>query len=400
MRLTRCLPPPARRLDAASWRWSSGLIVVVAVLLAGVFPEALRAQGPPPASVTVRPGDTLGAIAVRFYGSPDAISRIVAANKLANPDLIVEGMRLQLPGGTGGATATATTPTATPATVAGAARQVTVQSGDTLALISQRVYGSDAYAAAIASANGLANADRISSGMTLTLPQVPAATRATAQSTTPQAAAIQAATAKTAQPAAASGSLSGRRICLDPGHGGDESGAAFTYGDGRVLREADVVLDIALTLRGWLRGEGAIVTMTRTTDANVGLDERAAICNAAGADIALSMHLNGGGTPQWNGAAALFAKPIDRRLAESLAGTFQSGLGANAPGTPFTAYGAFQFDGRVLLKTKMPAVIAEPVFLTNPGEARALLAPTAEPNRRYQILLETYRGLRQYFANS
>jgi N-acetylmuramoyl-L-alanine amidase len=194
--------------------------------------------------------------------------------------------------------------------------------------------------------------------------------------------------------------LAGRHICLDAGHGGvEEPGAVFEFGDGRLLREADVTLDVTRALRAWLIADGATVTMTRTTDTYLGLDERAAICNASGADITVSMHLNGFRDPFHNGALALFLKLIDRRLAERLAAALYAGLSKNAPSGRFLNYGAQEFDGRVLLRTTMPAVIVEPVFLTNPAEARALLATTAQAeSRRNQIVLETYRGIRAYFG--
>lgn len=342
------------------------------VLVAGARP--LRAEDPSrPAKVTVQPGDTLSDIAVRFYGSPAAMERIKAANKLADPNLIMAGTTLVLPPADG--------PLPAAGGPAAAGRQITVEPGDTLSALSQRLYGSPVYAAALAALNGVTDPNMVFAGMKLTVPAAPPAV--------------------TAGPgAAAAGPLAGRRICLDPGHGGaEEPGAVFDFGDGKVLREADVTLDVARTLRGWLLADGAAVTLTRTSDVYLGLDERAAVCNAAGADIVVSIHLNGGSNPAWNGALALFFKSIDQRLAERLAVALQAGLARNAPGLPFTAYGAQPFEGRVLLRTTMPAVIVEPVFLTNPAEARALLAPTVQGNsRRNQIVLETYRGIRMYFG--
>src|SRR5881628_2905389 len=55
-------------------------------------------------------------------------------------------------------------------------------------------------------------------------------------------------------------SLRGRRIVLDPGHGGVFRGALGVNG----LTEAEVNLGVALLLRGLLEARGAIVTMTRT----------------------------------------------------------------------------------------------------------------------------------------
>jgi N-acetylmuramoyl-L-alanine amidase len=345
--------------------------VLALLTLLGEAPVApARAQSPGrPQQVIVQPGDTLSGIAVRFYGSPAAVERIRAANKLTDPDRILAGSTLLLP----------PADDATALGAGGPVRRVTVAPGETLSAIAEREYGSAAYAPALAAANGISDPDRVLAGATLTLP--PALPLAVAVPT-------------------GKGPLAGRRICLDPGHGGIvEPGAVFDFGDGRVLREADVVLDIARTLRAWLQADGAAVTLTRTEDRYLTLDERAAICNSAGADIAVSLHLNGGDDPAWNGALTLFAKLIDRRLAEVLAVALQNGLARTAPGRPFYAFGARPFDGHVLLRTFMPAVIVEPVFLTNPAEARALLAPTSQPDsRRNQIVLETYRGIRMYFA--
>ncbi len=365
------VPALARLLGIAS-------VLAVLALLGMARGGPAHAQSPGrPQQVIVQPGDTLSGIAVRFYGSPAAVERIRAANNLPDPDRILAGSTLLLPAD-GAAVASATARSGAGGSEGGA-RRVTVAPGETLSAIAEREYGSAAYAPALAAANGIADPDRLLAGTTLTLPAaLPLA--------------VAAPTGK--------GPLAGRRICLDPGHGGAiEPGAVFDFGDGRVLREADVVLDIARTLRAWLQADGASVTLTRGEDRYLSLDERAAICNSAGADIAVSLHLNGGDDPAWNGALTLFAKLVDRRLAEVLAVALQNGLGRTAPGRPFYAFGARPFDGHVLLRTFMPAVIVEPVFLTNPAEARALLAPTSQPDsRRNQIVLETYRGIRMYFA--
>lgn len=386
MNVSHVAPPFLARLHAAlvpRFRLPACLAIAAgaAMLLLGGAARPLSAQTPPlPQNVMVRPGDTLSDIAVRFYGSPAAVARIAAANGIANPDHIVTGVTLRLPAAD---TAAATAgPIQAGVSAPTSARQVTVEAGDSLTTISQRIYGTPAYAAALAALNGITNPNLVVIGRKLTVPSAPPVVVAGASAT-----------------AAGGGPLAGRRICLDPGHGGiEEPGAVFGFGDGRLLREADVTLDLARTLRAWLLADGASVTMTRNTDVYLGLDERAAICNAAGAEIAVSVHLNGGSSPSWNGALALFSKPVDRRLADRLAASLQQ-LGRNAPGLPFTAYGAQPFDGRVLLRTVMPAVIVEPVFLTNPGEARALLTPTAQgSSRRNQIVTETYRGIRSYFA--
>src|SRR6185369_4148683 len=80
-----------------------------------------------------------------------------------------------------------------------------------------------------------------------------------------------------------------RRIVVDPGHGGHDSGAVGLNG----IREKDVVLAIGLKLRELLKDElGLDVVMTRSTDVFIPLEERTAIANKVGADLFLSVHAN------------------------------------------------------------------------------------------------------------
>jgi N-acetylmuramoyl-L-alanine amidase len=67
-----------------------------------------------------------------------------------------------------------------------------------------------------------------------------------------------------------------RTVVIDPGHGGDETGAVGPGG----LLEKDVTLDIARRLAAVLARGGSIrPVLTRTSDTLVALDERAAIAN-------------------------------------------------------------------------------------------------------------------------
>jgi nucleoid-associated protein YgaU len=52
---------------------------------------------PAPQTYTVRRGDTLSAIAQRFYGHAGEYRRIAAANNIADPDLIHPGRQLVIP---------------------------------------------------------------------------------------------------------------------------------------------------------------------------------------------------------------------------------------------------------------------------------------------------------------
>ena len=80
-----------------------------------------------------------------------------------------------------------------------------------------------------------------------------------------------------------------RRIVVDPGHGGHDSGAVGAGG----TQEKDIVLSIGLKLREMLKEElGLDVVMTRSTDVFIPLEERTAIANKVNADLFVSVHAN------------------------------------------------------------------------------------------------------------
>ncbi|OJH36419.1 LysM peptidoglycan-binding domain-containing protein [Cystobacter ferrugineus] len=107
-------------------------------------------------SYTVRSGDTLSGIAQR-HGT--TVNALVQANGIRNPDLIQVGQRLSIPG-KGGAGA----PSAPSAPATGS---YTVRSGDTLSGIAQR-YGTTV--SALAQANGIRNPNLIQVGQKLRVP--------------------------------------------------------------------------------------------------------------------------------------------------------------------------------------------------------------------------------------
>lgn len=79
-----------------------------------------------------------------------------------------------------------------------------------------------------------------------------------------------------------------RRVVIDPGHGGHDSG---TMGPGGT-REKEVSLGIARKLQRALEAQGLSVVMTREDDHYVRLEDRARIANAARGDLFISIHCN------------------------------------------------------------------------------------------------------------
>jgi N-acetylmuramoyl-L-alanine amidase len=80
-----------------------------------------------------------------------------------------------------------------------------------------------------------------------------------------------------------------RMIVIDPGHGGHDPGAIGLNG----LYEKDVVLDIALKLKEILSKNPLYeVFLTRETDIYIPLEARTAIANQKKADLFISIHAN------------------------------------------------------------------------------------------------------------
>ena len=78
------------------------------------------------------------------------------------------------------------------------------------------------------------------------------------------------------------------RLVLDPGHGGTDRGAHGSTG----LEEKDVTLDIARRVAPVLAAHGIEVLLTRAEDVFVSLEERTARANSFGADLFVSIHCN------------------------------------------------------------------------------------------------------------
>ncbi|MCX5717972.1 MAG: N-acetylmuramoyl-L-alanine amidase [Nitrospirae bacterium] len=80
-----------------------------------------------------------------------------------------------------------------------------------------------------------------------------------------------------------------KTIVLDPGHGGYDPGAVGPNG----LYEKDIVLDIALKVRTILsKNKNFRILMTRDKDVFIPLVERTAFANSKNADLFISIHVN------------------------------------------------------------------------------------------------------------
>ncbi len=80
-----------------------------------------------------------------------------------------------------------------------------------------------------------------------------------------------------------------QNIVIDPGHGGEDTGAIGYYN----IKEKDITLDIALILKRLIEKYlGMNVIITRDEDKTISLNERVDIANASNGDLFVSIHAN------------------------------------------------------------------------------------------------------------
>ena len=170
------------------------------------------------------------------------------------------------------------------------------------------------------------------------------------------------------------------KVVLDAGHGGTDSGAVNAkYG----LTEKEQTLDIANRLRTLLTADGCTVYMTRTSNSQtLSNNDRYTYANSKGADVLVSVHMNGSTSSSTDYTTTLFGKwRKDKELANAVFGSLSTlptagGTGTIATGTPYS------FASGVLLKSNMPATIAETVFITNDREGQLLSNGTGTRQRQ------------------
>lgn len=154
------------------------------------------------------------------------------------------------------------------------------------------------------------------------------------------------------------------QVVIDPGHGGEDPGAQQeTY----ALDEAALTLEIAERVAALLVDvHGISVALTRTDNATtLGNSDRGDIANACGADVFVMIHLNAVWSEEEDYTLTLWGeKEKDLAFSQVMLGALSS------LGIPVAD--SWQFDNGALLRARMPSVLVEGVFMSNPAEAMDL----------------------------
>lgn len=193
---------------------------------------------------------------------------------------------------------------------------------------------------------------------------------------------------------AKTGSLLGKTVCIDPGHGGRDPGAV----SGKIM-EKNLNMDIARALAEILRRDGARIVLTRSGDHNnaskrrngsyqlAELFIRTKISAANKADIYISIHCNSENTGKYYGPQTFYDKSDAKGAL--LAIHIQKELVSLRPTNRKAIPGKYY----VLEKVHIPAAIVEVGYISNLADRRLL----QQEFFRRQAAEAIARGIKSYY---
>ncbi|AFE08037.1 N-acetylmuramoyl-L-alanine amidase domain-containing protein [Corallococcus coralloides DSM 2259] len=223
-----------------------------------------------------------------------------------------------------------------------------------------------------------------------------------------------------------------RRVVIDAGHGGHDSGAIGKAG----TKEKDVALAISKKVADGLREKGLEVVLTRDDDTFIRLEDRAKLANEAHGDLFISVHCNSAATHKLRGIETYTLNTSADRYSIRLAArenassekgisdlqfiladlatkanTEESSRLANAVQHNLVTGLAGKYDGikdlghkealfYVLLGAKMPAILVETSFLSHAEEEKRLASERYQDDVAKNIVLgvEEFLGDRRRMA--
>jgi N-acetylmuramoyl-L-alanine amidase len=226
-----------------------------------------------------------------------------------------------------------------------------------------------------------------------------------------------------------------RRVVIDAGHGGHDTG---TVGPGGTQEKA-VALAVALRLGQVLTDEGLEVVFTREDDHFVRLEDRARLANEAHGDLFISVHCNSGAESSWRGVETYSLNLTSDRYAIRLAARENTSSAKTMSDLQFILAdlatrahtdesarlaervqkslssrlsAKYQKAGKdrgrkealfyVLLGAKMPAILVETGFLSNPEDEKRLSTATYEDDVARAIAsgVQDFLGYRERLAKA
>jgi len=202
--------------------------------------------------------------------------------------------------------------------------------------------------------------------------------------------------------------LSGKKIFIDPGHGGVDRNNKSPNG---FVVEADINLNVALYLMEYLQQAGAEVLMSRITDKTVALLDRPKLANNSGSEIFISIHHNSPGSRNndWTNYTSTFyhskegnedynyaSHNLARFVQRDLAYVMRNSGGLGSFDGTLSDFIIYPGDGfAVLREANMPAILVECSFFTNNNEEKRLQLEEFNQIQAWGI----FRGIGKYYSS-
>ena len=132
------------------------------------------------------------------------------------------------------------------------------------------------------------------------------------------------------------------------------------------------------------------IVLTRSTDVFLELSERVSIANNLNADLFVSIHANSiDGKPSVGGTETYYYRSESKAFAEVMHKYLMQG-------TQFKDRGVKVASHHVTRNTKMPAILLEVGFLTNPEEEKQMF----NEDFQYRVAQQIVNGLKAYLGLS
>ncbi len=194
-------------------------------------------------------------------------------------------------------------------------------------------------------------------------------------------------------------------VLIDPGHGGEETGAVGKLNKSRMIFEKDLSLRLATRIKKHL-DKDANVFLTRSHDRTVTLQERADMADKLKADLFISVHFNSSTDPKAHGFETYYldnnndaaVRKVERlenanpkgdeavvqqilidltiqqtvKTSKALAASVHKKLNGHMKPTQMTDRGVRAGLFFVLALSKRPGLLLEAGFISNPNELKTI----------------------------
>ena len=188
--------------------------------------------------------------------------------------------------------------------------------------------------------------------------------------------------------------LLGKSICIDPGHGGRDSGAISRY-----FYEKDMNLILSKKLERELVSSGAMVYLTRDGDYDLSestvnkkrddLYRRVLMINKSGCDLYISIHLNASTSSKWSGIQVFYSNILNENkiVADVITNTMKNNMKNVRDVKRENGYYMYS-------KIKVPGILLEAGFISNPDDNYKIRQSSYQDQLIHNIVL----GIEKYFS--